>query len=164
METIINSINNPYYISPIEIAIIQCEKQGGIWNYATNQCMIEKSTTKTCPQGEQLIGDTCFPIKTTCPNGEKLINGQCLNVQDCESGYYKNSEGICVPIPCPDGEEFINGYCQKISSPPTSTSTTTSTTTTTSSINLMDFLGEYKYYIFGGIIGTIILLILMRKK
>ena len=112
-------------INTLEIAILQCKNEGGIWDYNSGTCL-KKSTTSTsisCPSGEQLIGSVCVPIQTSCPTGyEPNPNGQG-----------------CIPIvinkqtSCPTGYNLVNGQCVLIQSSTTKTTTgsTTSTTGTT---------------------------------
>ena len=112
-------------INTLEIAILQCKNEGGIWDYNSGTCL-KKSTTSTsisCPSGEQLIGSVCVPIQTSCPTGyEQNPNGQG-----------------CIPIvinkqtSCPTGYNLVNGQCVLIQSSTTKTTTgsTTSTTKTT---------------------------------
>ena len=118
------NIQNPS-INTLEIAILQCKNEGGIWDYNSGTCL-KKSTTSTsisCPSGEQLIGSVCVPIQTSCP-----------------SGYEPNPNGQgCIPIvinkqtSCPSGYNLVNGQCVLIQSSTTKTTTgsTTSTTATT---------------------------------
>ena len=118
------NILNPA-INTLEIAILQCKNEGGIWDYNSGTCL-KKSTTSTsisCPSGEQLIGSVCVPIQTSCP-----------------SGYEPNPNGQgCIPIvinkqtSCPSGYNLVNGQCVLIQSSTTKTTTgsTTSTTATT---------------------------------
>ena len=118
------NILNPK-INTLEIAILQCKNEGGIWDYNSGTCL-KKSTTSTsisCPSGEQLIGSVCVPIQTSCPTGyEPNPNGQG-----------------CIPIvinkqtSCPTGYNLVNGQCVLIQSSTTKTTTgsTTSTTGTT---------------------------------
>ena len=118
------NILNPA-INTLEIAILQCKNEGGIWDYNSGTCL-KKSTTSTsisCPSGEQLIGSVCVPIQTSCPTGyEQNPNGQG-----------------CIPIvinkqtSCPTGYNLVNGQCVLIQSSTTKTTTgsTTSTTGTT---------------------------------
>ena len=118
------NIQNPE-INTLEIAILQCKNEGGIWDYNSGTCL-KKSTTSTsisCPSGEQLIGSVCVPIQTSCPTGyEPNPNGQG-----------------CIPIvinkqtSCPTGYNLVNGQCVLIQSSTTKTTTgsTTSTTKTT---------------------------------
>ena len=165
-------------INTLEIAILQCKNEGGIWDYNSGTCL-KKSTTSTsisCPSGEQLIGSVCVPIQTSCPTGyEPNPNGQG-----------------CIPIvinkqtSCPTGYNLVNGQCVLIQSSttktttgsttsttgtttPTTTQTTgssTSTTSTSSSAsisNLTEILMQYKYEIIGALFVIIIIYYIARK-
>lgn len=170
------NIQNPA-INTLEIAILQCKNEGGIWDYNSGTCL-KKSTTSTsisCPSGEQLIGSVCVPIQTSCP-----------------SGYEPNPNGQgCIPIvinkqtSCPSGYNLVNGQCVLIQSSttktttgsttsttgtttPTTTQTTgssTSTTSTSSSAsisNLTEILMQYKYEIIGALFVIIIIYYIAR--
>ena len=174
-------------INTLEIAILQCKNEGGIWDYNSGTCL-KKSTTSTsisCPSGEQLIGSVCVPIQTSCPTGyEPNPNGQG-----------------CIPIvinkqtSCPTGYNLVNGQCVLIQSSTTKTTTgsTTSTTATTtqttgnttsttgtttqttgnttitstssstSTSNLTEILMKYKYEIIGALFVIIIIYYIARK-
>lgn len=180
------NIQNPA-INTLEIAILQCKNEGGIWDYNSGTCL-KKSTTSTsisCPSGEQLIGSVCVPIQTSCP-----------------SGYEPNPNGQgCIPIvinkqtSCPTGYNLVNGQCVLIQSSTTKTTTgsTTSTTATTtqttgsttsttgtttqttgnttitstsssaSTSNLTEILMQYKYEIIGALFVIIIIYYIARK-
>ena len=167
------NIQNPA-INTLEIAILQCKNEGGIWDYNSGTCL-KKSTTSTsisCPSGEQLIGSVCVPIQTSCPTGyEPNPNGQG-----------------CIPIvinkqtSCPTGYNLVNGQCVLIQSSTTKTTTgsTTSTTATTtqttgsttsttsissstSTSNLTEILMQYKYEIIGALFVIIIIYYIARK-
>ena len=174
-------------INTLEIAILQCKNEGGIWDYSSGTCL-KKSTTSTsisCPSGKQLIGSVCVPIQTSCPTGyEPNPNGQG-----------------CIPIvinkqtSCPSGYNLVNGQCVLIQSSTTKTTTgsTTSTTATTtqttgsttsttgtttqttgnttitstsssaSTSNLTEILMQYKYEIIGALFVIIIIYYIARK-
>ena len=181
------NIQNPA-INTLEIAILQCKNEGGIWDYNSGTCL-KKSTTSTsllgCPLGTQLIGSVCVPIQTSCPTGyEPNPNGQG-----------------CIPIvinkqtSCPTGYNLVNGQCVLIQSSTTKTTTgsTTSTTATTtqttgsststtgtttqttgnttitstsssaSTSNLTEILMQYKYEIIGALFVIIIIYYIARK-
>ena len=164
-------------INTLEIAILQCKNEGGIWDYNSGTCL-KKSTTSTsisCPSGEQLIGSVCVPIQTSCPTGyEPNPNGQG-----------------CIPIvinkqtSCPTGYNLVNGQCVLIQSSTTKTTTgsttsttgtttqtttqttgsTTSTTSTSNSAstsNLTEILMKYKYEIIGVLFVIIIIYYIAR--
>ena len=171
------NILNPT-INTLEIAILQCKNEGGIWDYNSGTCL-KKSTTSTsisCPSGEQLIGSVCVPIQTSCPTGyEPNPNGQG-----------------CIPIvinkqtSCPTGYNLVNGQCVLIQSSTTKTTTgstssttgtttqtttqstgsstsTTSTSSTASTSNLTEILMQYKYEIIGALFVIIIIYYIARK-
>ena len=164
-------------INTLEIAILQCKNEGGIWDYNSGTCL-KKSTTSTsisCRSGEQLIGSVCVPIQTSCPTGyEPNPNGQG-----------------CIPIvinkqtSCPTGYNLVNGQCVLIqgSTTKTTTGSTTSTTGTTtqtttqttgsptvvtstssstSTSNLTEILMQYKYEIIGALFVIIIIYYIAR--
>ena len=165
-------------INTLEIAILQCKNEGGIWDYNSGTCL-KKSTTSTsllgCPLGTQLIGSVCVPIQTSCPTGyEPNPNGQG-----------------CIPIvinkqtSCPTGYNLVNGQCVLIqgSTTKTTTGSTTSTTGTTtqtttqttgsptvvtstssstSTSNLTEILMQYKYEIIGALFVIIIIYYIAR--
>ena len=168
------NIQNPA-INTLEIAILQCKNEGGIWDYNSGTCL-KKSTTSTsisCPSGEQLIGSVCVPIQTSCPTGyEPNPNGQG-----------------CIPIvinkqtSCPTGYNLVNGQCVLIQSSTTKTTTgsttsttgttttktttgsstsTTSTSSTASTSNLTEILMQYKYEIIGALFVIIIIYYIAR--
>ena len=165
-------------INTLEIAILQCKNEGGIWDYNSGTCL-KKSTTSTsisCPSGEQLIGSVCVPIQTSCPTGyEPNPNGQG-----------------CIPIvinkqtSCPTGYNLVNGQCVLIQSSttktttgsttsttgtttPTTTQTTGSSTSTTSTSssssisNLTEILMQYKYEFIGALFVIIIIYYIARQ-
>ena len=175
-------------INTLEIAILQCKNEGGIWDYNSGTCL-KKSTTSTsisCPSGEQLIGSVCVPIQTSCPTGyEQNPNGQG-----------------CIPIvinkqtSCPTGYNLVNGQCVLIQSSTTKTTTgsttsttgtttqrtgsttsttgtttqttgsstsTTSSSNSTSTSNLTEILMQYKYEIIGILFVIIIIYYIARK-
>ena len=166
-------------INTLEIAILQCKNEGGIWDYNSGTCL-KKSTTSTsllgCPLGTQLIGSVCVPIQTSCP-----------------SGYEPNPNGQgCIPIvinkqtSCPTGYNLVNGQCVLIQSSTTKTTTgsttsttgtttqtttqttgsstsTTSTSSSTSTSNLTEILMQYKYEIIGALFVIIIIYYIARK-
>ena len=171
------NIQNPT-INTLEIAILQCKNEGGIWDYNSGTCL-KKSTTSTsisCPSGEQLIGSVCVPIQTSCPTGyEPNPNGQG-----------------CIPIvinkqtSCPTGYNLVNGQCVLIQGSTTKTTTgstssttgtttqtttqttgsstsTTSTSSTASTSNLTEILMKYKYEIIGALFVIIIIYYIARK-
>ena len=171
------NILNPA-INTLEIAILQCKNEGGIWDYNSGTCL-KKSTTSTsisCPSGEQLIGSVCVPIQTSCP-----------------SGYEPNPNGQgCIPIvinkqtSCPSGYNLVNGQCVLIQSSTTKTTTgsttsttgtttptttqttgsstsTTSTSSSASTSNLTEILMQYKYEIIGALFVIIIIYYITRK-
>ena len=169
------NILNPT-INTLEIAILQCKNEGGIWDYNSGTCL-KKSTTSTsisCPSGEQLIGSVCVPIQTSCPTGyEPNPNGQG-----------------CIPIvinkqtSCPTGYNLVNGQCVLIQSSTTKTTTgsttsttgttttktttgsstsTTSTSSSASTSNLTEILMQYKYEIIGALFVIIIIYYIARK-
>jgi hypothetical protein len=116
-------------INTLEIAILQCKNQGGIWDYNKSTC-IKKSTNTTsisCPSGEQLIGSVCVPIQTKCP-----------------SGYKQNPYGQgCVPIVSTSTATNTVIYTSTSTSTIhttiyTSTSTSTSTATNTTNVLISD--------------------------
>jgi len=170
------NIQNPA-INTLEIAILQCKNEGGIWDYNSGTCL-KKSTTSTsisCPSGEQLIGSVCVPIQTSCPTGyEPNPNGQG-----------------CIPIvinkqtSCPTGYNLVNGQCVLIQSSTTKTTTgstssttgtttqtttqttgsstsTTSTSSSASTSNLTEILMKYKYEIIGALFVIIIIYYIAR--
>ena len=171
------NILNPT-INTLEIAILQCKNEGGIWDYNSGTCL-KKSTTSTsisCPSGEQLIGSVCVPIQTSCPTGyEPNPNGQG-----------------CIPIvinkqtSCPTGYNLVNGQCVLIQSSTTKTTTgsttsttgtttptttqttgsstsTTSTSSSASTSNLTEILMQYKYEIIGALFVIIIIYYIARQ-
>ena len=167
------NILNPK-INTLEIAILQCKNEGGIWDYNSGTCL-KKSTTSTsisCPSGEQLIGSVCVPIQTSCPSGyEPNPNGQgCIPIvinkqTSCPTGY-NLVNGQCVLIQSstpPSPSHNGGGYGPQSTSGTTTSSSGSSTSSSSSASNLTEILMQYKYEIIGALFVIIIIYYITRK-
>ncbi|MBO5039308.1 MAG: autotransporter domain-containing protein [Alphaproteobacteria bacterium] len=67
---------------------------------------------KTCPEGEELVGDECRPI--VCPEGSRLEGNVCVPIVCPEGSHLVGSE--CVPD-CPEGEVWNGSACEAIVCP-----------------------------------------------
>ena len=173
-------------INTLEIAILQCKNEGGIWDYNSGTCL-KKSTTSTsisCPSGEQLIGSVCVPIQTSCPTGYEqnpngqgcipivinkqtscptgynLVNGQCVLIQSSTSGT------TTAPSPSNNGGGYRSPSTSGTTTSSSGNSTTTSGSSTSSSSsasNLTEILMQYKYEIIGALFVIIIIYYIARK-
>ena len=174
-------------INTLEIAILQCKNEGGIWDYNSGTCL-KKSTTSTsllgCPLGTQLIGSVCVPIQTSCPTGYEpnpngqgcipivinkqtscptgynLVNGQCVLIQSSTSGT------TTAPSPSNNGGGYRSPSTSGTTTSSSGNSTTTSGSSTSSSSsasNLTEILMQYKYEIIGALFVIIIIYYIARK-
>jgi hypothetical protein len=71
----------------------------GMFTDAISNYDFGNAVTTTCAADEELQNGVCVK-KTTCPAGETLVNGVCTptnTTTECQTGYSKNANGVCVP-------------------------------------------------------------------
>ncbi len=94
----------------------------GMFTDAISNYDFGDAVTTTCAADEELQNGVCVK-KTTCPTGETLVNGVCTPTNttvECQTGYSKNANGVCVPDTttgggqnCPAGQtKNAAGVCE----------------------------------------------------